>query len=201
MKLKVTALATVYFVLSSAVMYVPVVGASPSGFPDVNLLFENSTDTMGIPNFPLKSFTDAVRNFSQDSNWDNFSLWQQNVNVNMIVSDSVYEGDQKQFSVTPFSRVNKGQRISPVVYYVIENAPITSTLYYNFQVLSPAGEVLYTSTPHIYNTQRNGSDLVGIESLKEIMFYQEGKYKIQLMLKLDKNDDFEKVGQTLIISN
>jgi hypothetical protein len=201
MKLKIAALATVYFVLSSAVIYAPAEGASLEGFPKFNMFFDNSTDGMGIPNFPLKSFTDAIRNFGQDSNWDDYSLWQNNINVNMIVSDSVYEGDQKQFSVTPFSRVSKGQQITPVVYYVIGNAPITTTLYYNFQVLTPAGDVLYTSVPHIYNTQRNGTDLVGIESLKEIRFNQEGKYKIQLLLKMDKEDEFKKVGETLIISN
>ncbi len=111
--------------------------------------------------------------------------------ANIVVSEEVkVNGSNTQFSITPFSAVLKGQRVTPKIFYSIFNAKATDSI--KFVVLDPDDKVVQSSDP----IKVNDSDLIGINSLSPIAFEKVGDYKIQLFLNGET-----RIGQTIIKSS
>lgn len=111
--------------------------------------------------------------------------------ANIVVSEEVkVNGSNTQFSITPFSAVLKGQRVTPKIFYSIFKAKTADSI--QFVVLDPDEKVVQSSDA----IKVNDSDLIGIISLSPIFFEKIGDYKIQLLLNGEK-----RIGQTIIKSS
>jgi hypothetical protein len=192
------------FFQSSTVQAAPVEGSVLDRFHKVNIMVnEQELKDDNLPNFlignraavPLKSFTQLIGAFTQ---MDFGKIQVIKPNVNMIVSTSIQKMSNNSISVLPFSSVTKGKKLSPMVYYVIDNVPSSDKLSYKIIVRAPDHkEVVSTSTNH----EREGNAWVGIEPLGEILFNQSGNYTVQFLMKVNQSDEYIKIGQTIIRSN
>ncbi|HJV45685.1 MAG TPA: hypothetical protein VJ824_08145 [Bacillota bacterium] len=161
-----------------------------------------------VPNFlmnnrtvvPLKAFGDTVGAFVQQLDSGTVELIKPN--VNLVVSEGArVNNDGNQFSIDPFSAVTVGQSIAPHIYYVVDNAPVTDALEYRIDVLDPYNKEIYSTKVNTINTEEKGPGFVGIFTLDEISFENAGNYKVQFLMKRKSENDFLKVGQTIIKAN
>ena len=182
----------------------PVEGSVVDRFHKVNIMVnQQELKDPNLPSFligdrtavPLKSFAQLIGAFTQ---MEQGKIQVTKPNINMIVSTSIQKMSNNSISVLPFSSVTKGKTISPMVYYVIDNVPSSDNLSYKIIVRDPDNkEVVSTSTNH----EREGNAWVGIEPLGEITFNQSGNYKVQFLMKVNKSEEYIKIGQTIIRSN
>lgn len=160
-----------------------------------------------VPNFlvnnrtvvPLKAFADTIGAFVQQVDAGTVELVKPNVNLVLTESARV-NSEGNQFSIDPFSAVTVGQTITPHIYYVVDNAPVTDDLSYKIVILDPYNKEIYNSNVNSINTEYKGTAFVGISTLDEISFDKEGSYKIQFLMKR-KSEPYLKVGQTIIKAN
>jgi hypothetical protein len=182
----------------------PIEGSVLTRFPTVNVTVnDKELKDPYVPNFvvdnravvPLKPFSDLVGAFTKV---DHGKIEVTRPNVNMIISTSILRTNTNGLSVTPFSSVNQGQRVTPIIYYVIDNVPAISSLAYKIIILDPNNKEIYSTLP---NTDRKGNAWIGIEPLEEIHFQQQGMYKVQFLMRLGAYGDYIRIGQTLIKSS
>ncbi|RXT14968.1 hypothetical protein [Ammoniphilus sp. CFH 90114] len=122
-------------------------------------------------------------------------------NVNMIVSEQVKESATNRISLTPFTSVKKDSKMIPHLYYMIDDAPATRTLYSQVTVIDPRSREILAIDLDAVNTQSRGTAFVGIATLDEITFDRVGEYKIQFSMKVKNTDRYVRVGQTIIKVN
>jgi len=209
MKKKVLALLTAFALIGTPSVFAQTEG---SGEDDgnqskVNIVMDNQYfNELGAPNLmfngytyvPLKAFAESIGAFIQDLGSSTVKVVKPN--VNLIVSENKeINKTNDRFSITPFSAVTKGQTKTPHIYFAIDNAPLTKELYSRIVVLDPSKDEVSMTQLNVINTEKKGTDLVGIVTLDKISFDKSGNYTVQFLMKVKGN--YIKVGQTLIKSN
>lgn len=111
--------------------------------------------------------------------------------ANIVVAEEVkVNGSNTQFSISPFTAVQKGQRVAPKIYYTIFNVKTKGSI--QFIVIDPDDKVIESSD----QLEVNNNDFTGIISLSPVLFDKVGNYKIQLFL-----NGQTRIGQTIIKSS
>lgn len=118
--------------------------------------------------------------------------------ANLMSVEEVKVNDKsKKYSMVPFTAVSKGQKLTPILYSTILDAPVSEALSLEIVILDPDNKQIQ-SLPLTVNTKEKNTNLTLINTLDSMTFDKTGGYKIQLFVRW--NEHKVNIGNTLIVS-
>ncbi|MCP1355763.1 stalk domain-containing protein [Aneurinibacillus migulanus] len=149
---------------------------------------------------PLQSIAEKLGAFVMSDEEDGKTIVNK-PNINMIVASAIEETSKKNYRiVSPFMVIDKGSKASFDIFIDVDNAPKSDSLVFKIVIRNPSGAEEYVSYPQSYSTVRNGTAFLYTHNVKGMQFKEAGDYKVQLIMKLGGNEEYQVVGENAIHS-